>query len=816
MEPDHSSAISEVLVRYPEAKVVCTQAAAVILNQFFACDISDRSILVGEGDTLSTGSHTLTFVMAPMVHWPEVMMSYDLTDKILFTADAFGSFGALNGRLFADETDFFAEHLDEARRYYTNIVGKYGPQVQAILKKAAALEIKLVCPLHGFVWRSHFGDFLEKYLLWSSYTPEEKSVLIAYASVYGHTENAANILAVKLNERGVRVRMRDTSVIPASYILSDAFRCSHLVFAATTYNAGVFVTMENLLHDIANHNLQGRKIALIENGSWAPNSGKIMREILSGLKNMSYLGEDVTLNALTIPDVQRELDLPCEYLELRGEVYMTHEAFFRYNEQMEAAGKKPAANPRNLAAGTLRQLDASVTRERGLSLLIFNIQDCTPRSFMASHIESMDALAAAGVNVVYHTLCTTPEEVIAAIERIGDMRGTLPFDIDGAVVKLDDVALRDDFPAGSKYAAGHIAYKYPPEERVVVMDEIEVTVGRTGKLGFIGHVSDAETGKPARLCGTNVSRVTLHNQDYIIEKRVGVGGKYLLKKSGDIIPKLGAAVAEPEAIFTVPEFCPICGERVVREEDTADYRCVSPACPAQLSRTISYFCSRSAMDIMGLGETLIDALVSGGYLKDYADIYALGEHRDELIEKGIIGKEKNTDKLLANIEKSKANDPVRLLTGLGIRNVGQSTARELMNHFGSIDALAAAEKEELSAVQDIGPTTAECLYDFFRNEEDRHILQKLKDRGVNMSMPKVEAASEKLAGLTIVVTGTLQNYGRKDIEELILSHGGKVTGSVSKKTSWLVAGENAGSKLDKARSLGVPVLTEEEFEAMLR
>ena len=527
-------------------------------------------------------------------------------------------------------------------------------------------------------------------------------------------------------------------------------------------------------------------------------------------------GEDVTLNALTIPDVQRELDLPCEYLELRGEVYMTHEAFFRYNEQMEAAGKKPAANPRNLAAGTLRQLDASVTRERGLSLLIFNIQDCTPRSFMASHIESMDALAAAGVNVVYHTLCTTPEEVIAAIERIGDMRGTLPFDIDGAVVKLDDVALRDDFPAGSKYAAGHIAYKYPPEERVVVMDEIEVTVGRTGKLGFIGHVSDAETGKPARLCGTNVSRVTLHNQDYIIEKRVGVGGKYLLKKSGDIIPKLGAAVAEPEAIFTVPEFCPICGERVVREEDTADYRCVSPACPAQLSRTISYFCSRSAMDIMGLGETLIDALVSGGYLKDYADIYALGEHRDELIEKGIIGKEKNTDKLLANIEKSKANDPVRLLTGLGIRNVGQSTARELMNHFGSIDALAAAEKEELSAVQDIGPTTAECLYDFFRNEEDRHILQKLKDRGVNMSMPKVEAASEKLAGLTIVVTGTLQNYGRKDIEELILSHGGKVTGSVSKKTSWLVAGENAGSKLDKARSLGVPVLTEEEFEAMLR
>ena len=527
-------------------------------------------------------------------------------------------------------------------------------------------------------------------------------------------------------------------------------------------------------------------------------------------------GEDVTLNALTIPDVKRELDLPLDYLELRGEVYMSHEAFFRYNERMEEAGKKPAANPRNLAAGTLRQLDASVTRERGLSLLVFNIQDCTPRDFMASHIRGMDALAAAGVKVVYHTLCRTGEEVIAAIHAIGEMREALPFDIDGAVVKLDDVALRDDFPAGSKYAAGHIAYKYPPEERVVTMDEIEVTVGRTGKLGFIGHVSDAETGKPARLCGTNVSRVTLHNQDYMLEKRVGIGGKYLLKKSGDIIPKLGACVAEPTEIFRIPAKCPICGEPVVREEDTADVRCISPACPAQLSRTISYFCSRPAMDIMGLGETLIDALVSEGYLKDYADIYSLHEHRDELIEKGLIGKEKNTDKLLGNIEKSKSNDPVRLLTALGIRNVGQSTARELMNHFHSVDALAAAEKEELSAVPDIGPTTAECIYDFFRNEEDRAILQKLRDRGVNMTMPEVTKASEKLEGLTFVVTGTLERYGRKEIEELILAHGGKAAGSVSRKTSYLVAGENAGSKLDKARSLGVPVLTEAEFEAMIR
>ena len=236
------------------------------------------------------------------------MMTYESTDGILFSADAFGLFGALNGRLFADETDFFTEHLDEARRYYTNIVGKYGPQVQSVLKKAAGLDIKYVCPLHGFVWRSHFGDFLEKYLLWSSYTPEEKSVLIAYASVYGHTENAANILAAKLAERGVRVRMHDTSVIPASNIVSDAFRCSHLVFAATTYNAGVFVTMENLLHDIAAHNLQNRKIALIENGSWAPMSGKVMREILSGLKNTEFIGENITLKSALAEGQLADLD----------------------------------------------------------------------------------------------------------------------------------------------------------------------------------------------------------------------------------------------------------------------------------------------------------------------------------------------------------------------------------------------------------------------------------------------------------------------------------------------------------------------------
>ena len=309
MEPDHAATVEALMLRHPETRIICNDKIKTMLAQFFrGLDLSGRIDTVKEGDSFSSGRHEFSFVMAPMVHWPEVMMSYDKTEKLLFSADAFGSFGALNGRLFADEYDFMGEGLDEARRYYTNIVGKYGPQVQAALKKAAALDIALVCPLHGPVWRSGFGAFLDKYLLWSSYAPEEKSLMLAYASVYGHTENAANILAVKLCERGVRVRMYDTSVTPASYILSDAFRCSHLAFAATTYNAGVFVTMENLLHDIANHNLQGRKIAILENGSWAPTSGKQMREILSGLKNTQFIGDNISIRSSLAEEQLSQLD----------------------------------------------------------------------------------------------------------------------------------------------------------------------------------------------------------------------------------------------------------------------------------------------------------------------------------------------------------------------------------------------------------------------------------------------------------------------------------------------------------------------------
>lgn len=297
MEPDHSEAIWEVVMRYPEVKIVCNAKIAQMMKQFFSFDVDARVVLVKEGDTFHTGKHNLVFVSAPMVHWPEVMVSYDTTDKILFSADAFGTFGALNGALFADEVDFPRDYLDEARRYYTNIVGKYGVQVQALLKKAATLDIQMICPLHGFVWRKDIGWYLDKYMHWSSYTPEEQGVVIAYASIYGNTANAADVLACRLRERGVRTEVFDVSVTPASEIIAAAFKYSHLVFAAPTYNSGVFVTMEALLVDLAEHNIQNRTVAFMENGTWAATSARQMGAMLEKCKNLTVLEQKVTIKS---------------------------------------------------------------------------------------------------------------------------------------------------------------------------------------------------------------------------------------------------------------------------------------------------------------------------------------------------------------------------------------------------------------------------------------------------------------------------------------------------------------------------------------
>ena len=308
MEPDHAATIDDLVQRYPEVQIVCGQKAAAMMKQFFAFDVDVRTKLVKEGDTLSTGRRTFTFLSAPIVHWPEVMMTYETTGKILFSADAFGTFGARDGRLFADEVDFDRDYMAEARRYYVNIVGKYGTQVQAVLKKAAKVDIQMICPLHGFVWRRRLGDFIEKYQKWSTYTPEEEGVLIAYGSIYGNTANAAEILACKLAAAGKKVAVYDVSATDPSYIIAEAFRYSHTVFASSTYNAGIFVNMENLLHELAAHNWQNRTVSLVENGSWAASAGGLMRGLLDGCKNMTLLPTSVTLKSTLREEQLAQLD----------------------------------------------------------------------------------------------------------------------------------------------------------------------------------------------------------------------------------------------------------------------------------------------------------------------------------------------------------------------------------------------------------------------------------------------------------------------------------------------------------------------------
>ena len=309
MEPDHCANLGRLLERYPDMQVICNSKTLGMIQQFFAADVSARAVLIKEGDTFCSGRHVFTFVMAPMVHWPEAMVTYDVTDKILFSADAFGTWGALNGNLFNDDVNFDRDWLDDARRYYTNIVGKYGPQVQALLGKAAGLELQMICPLHGPIIRSDFGYFLDKYQKWSTYQPEEKAVMIAYGTIYGGTANAAEILANKLAERGVKnIVMYDTSATHSSYILADAFRCSHLVFASSTYNNGIFSTMEHLLHELKAHNLSNRTVALLQNGSWGPNAGKQMKELLEGMKNITILENMVTFKSRLQEEQNAELD----------------------------------------------------------------------------------------------------------------------------------------------------------------------------------------------------------------------------------------------------------------------------------------------------------------------------------------------------------------------------------------------------------------------------------------------------------------------------------------------------------------------------
>ena len=530
------------------------------------------------------------------------------------------------------------------------------------------------------------------------------------------------------------------------------------------------------------------------------------------------IGEDVTANALVIPDIPKTIKLPdqCEDdLHVRGEVYMTRQNFERYNEAQEKAGKKLAANPRNLAAGTLRQLDPEMTRERRLNMFVFNVQK-GPKEFTFSQYCGLSLLQDIGIPTVWHKSAKTADEIIAIIDEIADMRSNLDYDIDGAVVKIEQIRFRDDISGSSKYSSGHIAYKYPPEERVVVMDEIIVDVGRTGKLTYTGVFHDKLTGGPAKLCGTSVTRVTLHNRDYITEMKIGIGGEYKLFKSGEIIPKLNGCVTEPKEVFQAPTVCPICGSPLIRMyKDAPDIYCVSADCPTQISRSISYFVSRDCMDIAGLGDTIVDELIKAGYIKNIADIYKLQEKRDELVASGIIGREKNTDKILANIEKSKDREAYRFLCGLGIPNVGKATAKSLMKYFGNIERLQSANEEEIAQVEDVGEITAMSIHNYFIDADNAALINEIKRLGINIQSED-NAISAKLAGKTFVITGTLPSLGRKEAAELVESNGGKVSGSVSKKTNYVVAGEAAGSKLTKAQELGIKIIDEAELLRMIK
>ena len=525
-------------------------------------------------------------------------------------------------------------------------------------------------------------------------------------------------------------------------------------------------------------------------------------------------GEDVTENAKVIPDVKKKLKDALPYLEIRGEVYMKLKDFDAVNETQELLGRKPFANPRNCAAGTLRQLDSRITKERKLSMFIFNVQEVRGRTF-ATHTEGYEFLKKQGIHVIDdYKVCKTADEVWDAITRIGENRGNLGYDIDGAVVKLNRIADREKLGSTSKVPRWAVAYKYPPEEKETKVLDIELSVGRTGRI------TPTAIFEPIRLCGTTVSRATLHNQDFIDDLDIGIGDTIVVYKSGEIIPKVKEVIhaKRPEGTvrFEIPDVCPVCGAKTEREKDTADIKCTSPNCPAQLERHIINFVGRDAMDIKGFGTVYIEELVRLGYLKDVADIYDLKDHREELIEQGIIGKEKNTDKLLDAIETSKKNDAYKLLTGLGIPNVGKAAEKAILKYFKEFDALEAADMDQLQEVNDIGEVSADCIFRFFGDEKNKVLLQRLRDAGVNMAYIPEEGADERFAGQTFVITGTLPSMDRKEAAALIEKFGGKVAGSVSKKTAYVLAGENAGSKLTKANELGIKVISEEDILAMTK
>ncbi|MCM1544174.1 MAG: NAD-dependent DNA ligase LigA [Ruminococcus sp.] len=520
------------------------------------------------------------------------------------------------------------------------------------------------------------------------------------------------------------------------------------------------------------------------------------------------IGEDITANLKTIKAIPMILGTKIPKLEVRGEVYMPREVFINLTKEQELHDEKPFKNPRNAAAGSLRQKDSRITKKRNLDIFIFNIQQIDGET-ITNHKRSLDYLRELKFNTVpFYTECKTIDDALAEIERIGSVRGTLPFDIDGAVIKVNDFAMRRRLGSTSKFPKWALAYKYPPEEKETTLLDVEINVGRTGVLTPTGVF------EPTELAGTTVSRATLHNQDFISEKDIRIGDKVIIRKAGDIIPEVVSVVthAADSEPYIMPTVCPSCGSPTTREDGEAAIRCCNPDCPSQLLRNLIHFCSRDAMDIEGLGEAVLEVLVAKGLITTAADIYHLDPADIAQIER--MG-EKSADNLIKAAERSKENDLAKLIFALGIRHIGQKAGKLLADYFGNIDKIMSATAEEIAEIDGFGGIMAESVCEFFSLESSRELIENLKAAGVNMESKK-QIVDTRFEGLTFVLTGTLSQFTRSEASAIIESFGGKASSSVSKKTSYVLAGEDAGSKLKKANDLGITVISEDEFADMIK
>lgn len=519
------------------------------------------------------------------------------------------------------------------------------------------------------------------------------------------------------------------------------------------------------------------------------------------------VGEDVSGNLRVIHNIPLKLNKSIPYIEVRGEVYMPKKSFERVVDRQIINGEKPFKNPRNAAAGSLRQKDSSVTASRGLDIFVFNIQQIEGVE-LSSHKESLDFIKELGFNTIpTYKKVDNIEDAIAEIDRIGEARGSLEYDIDGAVIKVDDFSQRDILGSTAKYPKWAIAFKYPPEEKQTKLLDIEIAVGRTGVL------TPTAILESVHLAGTTVSRATLHNQDFINEKGIAIGDVVTVRKAGDIIPEvLCVNEHNSNSVFKFPDVCPSCGEKVYRDEDEAAIRCINPECPAQLLRNLIHFCSRDAMDIEGLGPAIIETFVNEGMIAKTYDIYNLDFNKILSLE-GF--KETSANSIINSVNNSKNNDLSKLIFALGIRHIGAKAGKLLADYFKDIDLVMNASVDDILQIDGFGKIMAESVVEFFSSDSTKELIEKLKEAGVNMKSTNV-VEDTRFSGMTFVLTGTLPTLKRAEASKIIESFGGKTSSSVSKKTTYVLAGEEAGSKLDKANKLGVQVISEEEFKEMIK